>query len=259
MARKNGFVPPTVEEVKRYCEERGNQINAEQYVSYYTSNGWMVGGKTPMVDWKSSIRCWERYAMQNDANHNIERKCAESTQFYIVSPDDCIDHKEKTINIYELIDSKVGATIKSFLRVLEDELICGLVECESPIEQMMGIALQSLLFLMPAYCRILSVKNQEVIESPRTGKSYRADFVIDVEYWDGIKKYVVECDGHEFHQKTKEQVQNDYCRERDLTLCGYTVLRFTGSEIVSNTAICAREIYEIIEYRAKEHYYNEKG
>lgn len=53
------FVPPTVEQVKAYCAERKNSVDAERFVNYYDSNGWKVG-KNPMKDWKAAIRTWER-------------------------------------------------------------------------------------------------------------------------------------------------------------------------------------------------------
>lgn len=56
--RDDVFTPPTVEEVRAYCQERGNSISAERFVSYYSLNGWMVG-RSPMTDWKQAIRNWE--------------------------------------------------------------------------------------------------------------------------------------------------------------------------------------------------------
>jgi hypothetical protein len=53
------FVPPTVEEVSDYCSERNNNIDAQKFVDYYSSNGWKVG-KNPMKDWKACVRTWER-------------------------------------------------------------------------------------------------------------------------------------------------------------------------------------------------------
>lgn len=54
------FTPPTLEEVKAYCAERNNTVDAEQFVDHYTSNGWLVGGKSKMKDWKAAVRTWER-------------------------------------------------------------------------------------------------------------------------------------------------------------------------------------------------------
>lgn len=53
------FTPPTVEEVAAYCKERGNGVDAQKFVDFYASKGWMVG-KSSMKDWKASVRTWER-------------------------------------------------------------------------------------------------------------------------------------------------------------------------------------------------------
>lgn len=55
----NIFSPPTVEEVRAYCQERNNGIDAEAFVSFYDSKGWMIG-KNKMKDWKAAVRTWER-------------------------------------------------------------------------------------------------------------------------------------------------------------------------------------------------------
>lgn len=57
------FKPPTVDEVKAYCEERLNGIDAEEFVDFYESKGWMVG-KNKMKDWKAAVRTWERSKKQ---------------------------------------------------------------------------------------------------------------------------------------------------------------------------------------------------
>ena len=53
------FTAPTLEEVKEYCSERKNGVDAARFVNYYTANGWKVG-KNPMKDWKAAVRTWER-------------------------------------------------------------------------------------------------------------------------------------------------------------------------------------------------------
>ena len=57
--RSKRFVPPSVEEVRDYCLERGNSVDPQRFVDYYSSNGWMVG-KTKMKDWKAAVRNWEQ-------------------------------------------------------------------------------------------------------------------------------------------------------------------------------------------------------
>ena len=53
------FIPPTIEQVKEYCKERNNSVDAEAFVDFYQSKGWMVG-KNKMKDWKAAVRTWER-------------------------------------------------------------------------------------------------------------------------------------------------------------------------------------------------------
>lgn len=58
-SKKKIFIPPTVDEVSAYCRERGNGIDAQSFVDFYTSKGWMIG-KNHMKDWKAAVRTWER-------------------------------------------------------------------------------------------------------------------------------------------------------------------------------------------------------
>lgn len=53
------FVPPSVEEVEQYCFERSNNVNAQSFIDFYESKGWMIG-KNKMKDWKAAVRTWER-------------------------------------------------------------------------------------------------------------------------------------------------------------------------------------------------------
>ena len=58
------FVPPTVDDVRDYCFDRGNNVDPQRFVDYYTSNGWMVG-KNKMKDWKAAVRTWEQKENQS--------------------------------------------------------------------------------------------------------------------------------------------------------------------------------------------------
>ena len=51
--------PPTIDEVKAYCSERNNGVNAEKWYAHYEANGWKVG-RTPMENWKAAVRTWEK-------------------------------------------------------------------------------------------------------------------------------------------------------------------------------------------------------
>ena len=57
--RGKRFDPPMVEEVQAYCSERNNSVDAQTFVDFYASKGWLVG-KNPMKDWKAAVRTWER-------------------------------------------------------------------------------------------------------------------------------------------------------------------------------------------------------
>ena len=57
--QRKTFSKPTVEEVKAYCSERKNNVDAEKFCDFYESKGWRVG-KEPMKDWKASVRTWEK-------------------------------------------------------------------------------------------------------------------------------------------------------------------------------------------------------
>jgi hypothetical protein len=53
------FAPPTYEEVKSYCEERGNSIDPQRFIDHYEANGWMRG-KTKIKNWRACVRTWEK-------------------------------------------------------------------------------------------------------------------------------------------------------------------------------------------------------
>ncbi len=57
--QKARFKAPSAEEVQAYCRERGNNVDPQRFVDYYSSNGWMVG-RNHMKDWKAAVRSWEK-------------------------------------------------------------------------------------------------------------------------------------------------------------------------------------------------------
>ena len=66
------FIKPSIDEVKQYCEERRNNINPEQFIDFYNSNGWRVG-KNSMKDWRAAVRTWERNNFNKPNNYNYGR------------------------------------------------------------------------------------------------------------------------------------------------------------------------------------------
>lgn len=57
--KRKRFEKPSISDIKQYCMERNNNIDASQFFDYYESNGWKVG-KNSMKDWKAAVRTWER-------------------------------------------------------------------------------------------------------------------------------------------------------------------------------------------------------
>jgi hypothetical protein len=106
---------------------------------------------------------------------------------------------------------------------------CRISLIESPIELQFYKAMKELgITLEPQYDFI-----------SEDGRNYRADFA------DSVKKIVFELDGHDYH-KTKEQRTNDARRERDFQKMGWTVIRFTGTEIYTDCQKCAKDAFRLM-------------
>lgn len=71
--KRKRFDKPSISEIKQYCIERNNNVNAEQFFDHYESNGWKVG-KNSMKDWKAAVRTWERseYRKPNSKKNSKE-------------------------------------------------------------------------------------------------------------------------------------------------------------------------------------------
>lgn len=72
----------------------------------------------------------------------------------------------------------------------------------------------------------------------------RVDFVLRAK--DHSARLAIEVDGHEFHEKTKEQAARDKSRDRKLVRLGFHVLRFSGSEVFASPVGCWKEIENIV-------------
>jgi len=151
-----------------------------------------------------------------------------------------------------------------------------IVECQSIIEQVMFIAL-SVAAMEVADNVIFVVRGREYfgedkgatiikIEPQAEMGDYRVDFLLTyknvvpdfdnpTKLPDGreipgskyeIKEMIIECDGHDFHDRTKEQARKDRQRDRMLQSIGYPVSRYTGSEIWADVFGCAQEVMRVL-------------
>lgn len=68
--KRKRFTPPTLTDVKQYCEERNNHVDAERFIDFYESKGWVVG-KSKMKDWKAAVRTWEKNSTPQKPNITI--------------------------------------------------------------------------------------------------------------------------------------------------------------------------------------------
>ena len=67
---KVGFVKPTIIDIKEYCKERKNNVDAETFFDFYESKDWLIG-KNKMKNWKASVRTWEK--SRNNKNNTNDR------------------------------------------------------------------------------------------------------------------------------------------------------------------------------------------
>lgn len=73
---------------------------------------------------------------------------------------------------------------------------------------------------------------------------YIPDFLITVNNL--FSGYCIEIDGHEWHEKTKEQVRADKEKDRAYLKNGFIPVRFAGSEVYHDAKRCVNDLFEII-------------
>lgn len=70
---------PTTEEVKTYFQDNNfPEIEAQKFFNYFSSVGWLVGGKTPMVDWQAAAQNWILNSV--NFNHNTDTTLTQNRQ-----------------------------------------------------------------------------------------------------------------------------------------------------------------------------------
>ena len=144
--------------------------------------------------------------------------------------------------IMDKVVKRVRKEIEEKISIQRNNLIYSISECESPIEQLLALTMENMnllgMFNFNPLIDIVSIEKQCEIKCNKN--KYRVDFLITVYYpkQEKGKCFVIECDGYEFHQKTKEQVRKDYERDRLLQANNYEILRFSGSEIYKDPEKC---------------------
>ena len=78
--------------MRAYILEKGYSVDAESFVDYYTSKGWVVG-KSPMKDWKAAIRTWNK-------NHAKFNNTSTGNGYYANRPNRMLTPNEKEAEEY---------------------------------------------------------------------------------------------------------------------------------------------------------------
>ncbi|KAF0129580.1 MAG: hypothetical protein FD152_2193 [Xanthobacteraceae bacterium] len=110
-------------------------------------------------------------------------------------------------------------------------------EISSPVEQLFIVQWR---YLDASRRYKLTLSPQEMVET-EAGR-FTVDFVVRSPDREPV---AIEIDGHDFHEKTKEQVASDKRRERAIVKKGFKLLRFTGSEITRNPRACVADVVEL--------------
>ena len=75
------FEKPSLDEIKKYAYIAGLKVDCERFYDYYESNGWLVGNKAKMRDWKASLRNWARnenkFGNNQNANQNANKSLSQ--------------------------------------------------------------------------------------------------------------------------------------------------------------------------------------
>lgn len=151
--------------------------------------------------------------------------------------------------------ASINGTVNDFAEYLQ-EYDAEFKKVQSPLE---GAYLASILkenfthsivgWLLDRYGYQFNIESQYEVDYHAT--KYYPDFclsIVDTDKEQTICQFFVEIDGHEFHEKTKEQVRHDKLRERNLLEDCDGIVRFSGSEVYDDPDECA---YETLELMAK--------
>lgn len=123
-------------------------------------------------------------------------------------------------------------------------------ECQSPIEVIFNLAFDLLTYTRHAPFSILTP--QYAIYDEHKVKyyldfCYHAADMLGEDSPNSTFRLAIECDGHEFHERTKEQVIHDNEKDYYLKMQGWDVLHFSGSEIYKSPEDCAFRAMKYIE------------
>lgn len=159
----------------------------------------------------------------------------------------------------DTVQRAIDAAVHAFRREIEGWLEDYGDLFGSPIEEGLFIAVASMFRLsLEPFIVVRSAaqmdeasavyRNFTIIYPQATVGKYKADFRFFC--WLGGRlagSFVVECDGHDYHDRTKEQASRDRARDRFMQGHNLKVLRFTGADIYRDPLACASEVLAAVE------------
>lgn len=168
------------------------------------------------------------------------------------------------------LPERVEREVERWLAIQRDRMQCvGLASCESPAEQ--------LLFMGFLNAGASIVDGNLLPDSVAVAQRFGIDDIPTLWFWHGRavllvqlglalddrnvrldfavvgdgKRVAVEVDGHDWHERTKEQAERDKSRDRLLQAAGWQVFRFTGSEVWRAPDRCAQEVLKLWENKTE--------
>ena len=72
------FIPPTLEEVTAYCQERNSVVDPKQFYDYFTTGNWKDSKGNQVKNWKQKLITWEKL----NQNRNQERNTSTAINSY---------------------------------------------------------------------------------------------------------------------------------------------------------------------------------
>lgn len=175
---------------------------------------------------------------------------AEEREYKKAALRDAIEDHEIFLPVFRAIVNQEMERIFHYFLMVSNK-------CQSPIEKIMLYALiiagreetqtciaDGYLFGEQHGYSTLYIEPQAKVEN------YRLDFLLTLEERSlrnqdevvACPKIAVECDGHDFHNRTREQARHDRERDRQVQAAGLRIYRYTGSEIWADVFKCAHEI-----------------
>lgn len=113
-------------------------------------------------------------------------------------------------------------------------------KCESPIEAVFWVWWYAFDWMDRAirFNDVQIYLESQVDVTVSSGNRYRFDFALTP------LKVGIELDGHDFHERTKDQVIKRNVRDRELQMDGWQVFHFSGTELLRQPADCIRTVFE---------------